>query len=189
MPRKPKAMSDIILFDTETTGLLLPAGSPLENQPRILEFAAIKLNKDLEEIGRLEFMCNPGTGVPPIITKITGITNADIDGKPPFSENLKSLQEFHTGVKYQVAHNVSFDCGMLRNELLRLEADALFPWPAVKICTVEATHYIKNRRMKLEKVYEHFFNKPAEQKHRAMGDVEILTAIFIELVKTGVIEL
>ena len=42
----------MIVFDTETTGLPLPETAPLESQPRIIEFAGIKLDHDIKEIDR-----------------------------------------------------------------------------------------------------------------------------------------
>ena len=40
----------IIMFDTETTGLLLPEGAPLENQPQIIEFAAIAMDNTSKKL-------------------------------------------------------------------------------------------------------------------------------------------
>ena len=50
----------MIVFDLETTGLPKAEGSDLDIQPKIIEFGGIKLDEDLNELGRLEFFCNPG---------------------------------------------------------------------------------------------------------------------------------
>jgi DNA polymerase III epsilon subunit-like protein len=177
----------ICLFDTETTGLLLPEGAPLANQPRIIEFAAIKINPQLEEVGRLEFMCNPGLPLPAIITKITGITDKDLYGKLMFDHYISDLIDFFSDVDIVVAHNVNYDMGMLSNELRRNNSFDKFPWPSTNICTIEATYHIHNRRMKLEQAYEHFCNKPVINKHRAMGDVETLLELTKKLVEEGLL--
>jgi len=184
----------IVLFDTETTGLMKPADSPLDNQPRILEFGAIKLhyNYDTEEfveVGRIEFMCDPGFGVPAIITKITGIKQEDIDGKPEFGVHYPILADWMVGTTMLVAHNLAFDCGMLNTELRHIGRVHHFPYPPTQICTVEASYHIKNRRMKLEQLYKHYKGKDPQQTHRAIGDVEILVECFKELVLEGAIEL
>ena len=56
----------MILFDLETTGLPKAEGSDLDMQPSIIEFGAIKLDDDLEETARMEFLCNPGHPLPPM---------------------------------------------------------------------------------------------------------------------------
>ena len=66
----------MIIFDLETTGLPKAEGSDLNMQPRIIEFGAIRVTDgNLEEYDRLEFFCNPGHPLDPVITKITGITD------------------------------------------------------------------------------------------------------------------
>jgi DNA polymerase III epsilon subunit-like protein len=74
----------MILFDLETTGLPKAEGSDLDIQPHIIEFGAIKLDDELKEISRIEFLCNPGQPLEPIITKITGLTDADLKDERPF---------------------------------------------------------------------------------------------------------
>jgi len=177
----------IIIFDTETTGLLLPEGAPLENQPKIVEFAAIKIDEQGNEVDRLEFLVNPIMPLPAIITKITGIKDEDLVSKPTFDFYVGELIEFFTGVHTVIAHNVSFDMGMLINDLKRATALDQFPMPLRRICTVEATHHIHNKRMNLAKCYKHFTGKDAVDKHRAMGDVETLLCVVKELVHREII--
>ena len=50
----------MIVFDLETTGLPKAEGSDLDIQPRIIEFGAIKVDDDFNEVGRLQFLCSPG---------------------------------------------------------------------------------------------------------------------------------
>ena len=57
----------MIVFDLETTGLPKAEGSDLDMQPRIIEFGAIKVDDNLEEVDRLEFFCNPGHELDPQI--------------------------------------------------------------------------------------------------------------------------
>ena len=177
----------IVIFDTETTGLLLPEGAPLLNQPKIIEFAAIKNNENCEEVARLEFLVNPCMPLPPIITKITGIKHEDLVSKSSFDFYVGELIEFFTGIHTMIAHNVNFDCGMLKHDLLRASANDDFPWPERRICTVEATFHVHNKRMNLAKAYKHYTGKDPVQKHRAIGDVETLTELVGHLVEKGII--
>ena len=118
----------MIVFDLETTGLPKAEGSDLDMQPRIIEFGAIKLDKDLEEVDRLEFFCNPGHELDPQIIKITGITDEMLKDEKPFVANYLSLCEFFLGEKTIVAHNLPFDRKVLKFELERLDKLTKFPW-------------------------------------------------------------
>ena len=104
----------MIVFDLETTGLPKAEGSDLDMQPRIIEFGAIKLDKDLEEVDRLEFFCNPGHELDPQIIKITGITDEMLKDEKPFVANYLSLCEFFLGEKTIVAQNLPFDRKILK---------------------------------------------------------------------------
>ena len=177
----------IIMFDTETTGLLLPEGAPLENQPQIIEFAAIAMDQHFKEIDRLEFMCNPEKPLPPIITKITGITDNDLMTKLPFKHFADDVLKFWQGVDYVIAHNVNYDMGMLNNELKRLGLEESLPKPKQCICTVQETYHIHNRRLKLSQAYKHFTGKEPEIAHRAMGDVETLKELVIQLIQKDIL--
>ena len=177
----------MIIFDTETTGLLLPEGAPLDNQPRIIEFAAIKVNSNLEEVSRLDFLCHPGIPISAEITKITGLKDSDLADKKPFRANIKALQSLFLGVRTIIAHNLTFDIGMLTHELVRCDALTKFPWPPEQICTVEATYHIYNRRMSLGELYQHYHQTEAANKHRAIGDVETLLACMRAMRKDGIL--
>lgn len=180
----------MIIFDTETTGLVKNGLVPLKDQPQIIEFAAIKLDdKTLEEVGRIEFLANPKCKLPAIITKITGIKDSDLIGKPEFVESLPALRDFFLGEKYSFAHNHNFDTQMLSLELRRLKKQYAFPWPMNPICTVNKTMGIKGFRLKLSQLYFHLFQEEFPDAHRAMADVEALTRVVRELIKTGIIKL
>jgi DNA polymerase-3 subunit alpha len=181
----------MIIFDTETTGLIASGLKPLSEQPEIIEFAAIKLDDhSLEEVGRFEFMCRPSIlPLPRKITEITGIETEDLFDKKPFSFYFPELAEFFFAERYSFAHNHAFDTGMLSLELRRLKAHYKFPWTMRPICTVAATYGIKNYRLNLQKLYQHLFGESFPEAHRAMNDVQALTKIVKELIKLGVVKL
>lgn len=176
----------MIVYDTETTGLLKPMDVPLEDQPHIIEFAAIKLNdKTLKEEDRFEFLCNPGFALDAIITKITSITDKMLEKEKPFGFYRPKLSAFFLGQVSMAAHNLGFDKGMLYNELLRLDAVTKFPWPPQHFCTVEISKPIKNYRLKLGLLHELATGKPHKEAHRAMADVEALCTCVRYLRKEG----
>lgn len=165
----------IIVFDTETTGLLNPESAPLESQPRIIEFAAIKLDNDLKELERLEFICNPQCKLSDKITEITGLRDSDVEDKPLFSAFYEQLCNFFLGCDTGIAHNYTFDLGMLRYEMTRMGKQFMFPWPFKTVCTVEKTMHIRGHRLNLTKLHHHCTGEDhINGAHRAMADVEAL---------------
>lgn len=165
----------IIVYDTETSGLPLPDGAPLESQPRIIEFAAIKTDDDFNELDRTTFLINPRMQISDIITKITGLTNRDLDDQQTFSYFYNQLCGFFLGCDTIIAHNLSFDLSLLKFELSRIGQQFAFPYPYKQVCTVEKTMHIKGYRLNLSKMHEHLVGEPhVNGAHRAMADVEAL---------------
>lgn len=180
----------MIIFDTETTGLVQPEAMPLSKQPQIIEFAAIKIDDiTLEEKGRLEFLCNPGKPLTPEIVKITKITDAMLKGKKGFDCHAQQLIEFMFGERTIIAHNVAFDMSMLRLEARRLDLLSKTPWPPNQVCTVEASMPLKGFRLNLTKLHLHCMGKDFPQAHRAMADVEALVNCTRWLIKNSYITL
>jgi DNA polymerase III subunit alpha len=180
----------MIIFDTETTGLIKNGFVELKDQPEIVEFAAIKLDdKTLEEVGRLEFLIRPTKPITDELVKIHGITNEMVADAGMFPDHFPKLVEFFFGERYSVAHNHSYDAGMLSLELRRMKREYKFPWTPVQICTVGSTFHIKNYRLNLTALHNHLFGIGFAEAHRAMGDVEALTKCTIKLIKDGVIKL
>ena len=60
---------------------------------------------------------------------------------------------------------------ILLHELTRINCVSLFPWPSIRHCTIELSFHIKNKRMKLGDLYEHFTGKRIVDAHRAENDV------------------
>lgn len=180
----------MIIFDTETTGLLKASIVDLDKQPKIIELAAIKVDdKTLEEVDRIEFLVQPGHELPKEIIKITGLTDEKLKDAKTFEHHYPKLVDFFLGEKYLVAHNISFDMGMLKNDLARIGRMTQFPYPPVQICTVNQTFKIKGYRLNLSALHQHLFGETFKEAHRAMTDVEALTRCVRELINKQMITL
>jgi len=177
-----------IIFDTETTGLPGPDATPLAKQPQIIEYAGIKVNwATLEELDRLTFFANPGVPLPAKITEITGLTDADLKDEPPFVANYPALVDFHLGTRGLCAHNLAFDCSLLRFELMRLDAQCRFPWSPENVCTVEASKSIKGHRLHLSDIHTMATGAPHKGAHRAMVDTEALLNVVVWMREQGLL--
>lgn len=161
------------VMDTETTGLRKHVGVPVEFQPRVIEFAGIITDGDTI-LKTLTFRCNPGERLEAIITRITGITDEDLSGCHPFAYHHGDLREFLSESDAAIAHNLSFDKGMLSGELERLDMDfESINWPKVEACSVEETMPLYGFRRKLGDLYSSAIG-PVKDAHSAMGDVRML---------------
>jgi len=162
-----------IVFDNETTGLTVHQASDVSRQPRIIEFAAI-LTDGREVLETFEQLINPMMVLEDIITKITGLTNEDLDGQPLFRDVYPKIGEFFAKGDYYIAHNMSFDRALLKYDLQRCgKTLADINFTGRPICTVEETMPAFGRRMKLSELYEMYCG-PYEQKHRALDDIMLL---------------
>ena len=75
-----------MVLDLETTGTWI-------EKDRIVEIALIRLEP---EGTRLTFKerCNPGMPIPPRVSQIIGITDADLKDKPPFKDLAPKVLAF-----------------------------------------------------------------------------------------------
>lgn len=171
----------MIVWDTETTGLLEASLSSPDRQPRIVEFAAVKLlmsdEGDWVIDGKLHFICNPGIPLDPKAAKYFDLTNEFLATQPKFITQLRYIQDFFLGERQMAAHNLTFDRGVLAEELKRVDRLLHFPWPIEHLCTTELTQDLHLKDRKLMTLYEHYMKTPLKQTHRAMDDVMALCQI------------
>ena len=160
----------ITILDFETTGLLKAEGNPLHLQPHIIEVYACQVD-DGKIIKEVETFVKPPMPIPPIITKITGITDFDVKDAPVFSEIYRDLVDVFFGSHTTVSHNVSFDEGVLINELRRMGKQYSFPYSPIKFCTVEQSMHLRGHRLKNGELYKIATGKEIEGSHRAKNDV------------------
>ena len=182
---------NIIFWDTETTGLLQAETAPIGNQPYITELYAIKTDESCEAIGTYHAMFKPpitfeehnakGKG----ITDITGISNAMLKDKNPFSSHWREIADFFLGTTTMVAHNLSYDRGCLHYELKRINRLQNFPWPPVHECTIEQSMSFKGYRLNLQALHEHLFGEGFTGAHRAQSDVEAMLKCYKKMNKKG----
>lgn len=91
---------DIVVLDTETTGLSFKKCS-------LIEISAAKLS-GREIVERFQIFVDPGCPIPEEITALTSITDEDVKGAPSAKEAVAALAEFVGGLPV-LAHNATFD--------------------------------------------------------------------------------
>jgi DNA polymerase III subunit epsilon len=109
-----------VVVDLETTG----GGSETE---AITEIGAVKVRGG-EVLGEFATLVDPGRGIPPLITVLTGITDLMVASAPPIGQALPAFLDFARDTVL-VAHNAPFDVGFLKAACARLER----PWPPLRV--------------------------------------------------------
>lgn len=179
----------IIVFDTETTGLLAPIAAGHTMQPHMIELCAIKLDRNLEPIDGLQFYCRPPIEIPEQAIKVHGITNEMIAQYQPFAFYYSVVCNFFLGSTHLVGHNLMFDKMILYWELVRMDKQLCFPWSPGAVCTAEVSQQMKGYRMHLGDLFVETTGKSIHDAHTATGDVEMTVEIFRALVKQERIQL
>jgi DNA polymerase III epsilon subunit-like protein len=170
----------LIIYDTETTGLVKHPNAPLAKQPRMIEFGAIALSlKNGKAMKKFKQLVNPGEPLTDEITKITGITNDDLKDAPSFEKAWTSIFAFIKPATMMLAHNEPFDRAIVDYELKR--ANKTFVWPTT-FCTISLYRDQFGYDPKLTQLYKFITGKELDQKHRALSDVEALVEI-VQLAK------
>jgi DNA polymerase-3 subunit alpha len=174
-----------LLLDTETSDLVQNTGRKLDKQPHIIEFYGNIIDDSGIIEDELHFLCNPGVKLNADVTRITGLTDKDLQDKPPFSAFVGALTSFFNQADIIVAHNLSYDLTVIGFEFKRLSMPLQLP--PIKLCTVEETEYLSGYRLSLTALHERLFKRPFMGAHRAKNDVKALTVCYVELLRLGIV--
>jgi len=170
-----------VVLDLETTG-----GSAATDE--VTEVGAVKVRGGVR-LGELATLVDPGTGIPPVVVSLTGITQAMVTGAPRIQTVLPSVLEFLAGAVL-VAHNAPFDTGFLRAACERHQL--AWPRPPV-LCTARLARAVlpgdEVPSVRLSALAE-LFGTSARPTHRALDDaratVEVLHGLLERVGNLGV---
>lgn len=176
-------MGRTLIFDTETSGLIDNSLVPEHLRPSIIEFYGCVIDDAGAIVEELDFLCDPGFKISEEIERITGITHQMLVGQLKFRSFAPDVAKIVQSCDVVVAHNLKFDMMMVETEMSR--AGLSVAWPSERICTVEATEWLRGFRLSLSLLHETLFDKPFAGAHRAKVDVQALVRCFIELRNRG----
>lgn len=156
-----------VVVDVETTG-----GSGEAH--RVTELAAVKVRHG-SITDRYQTLLNPQRPIPPGITRLTGISDAMVEGAPLFADIADAFAEF-MGDAIFVAHNVNFDYGFISREYGRLGRRFRHP----KLCTCSSMRklYPGQDSYSLAALCQRF-DIELKQHHRAMCDAEAAAELLL----------
>jgi DNA polymerase III alpha subunit (gram-positive type) len=174
-------MAKYILFDTETTGA--------EEKDRIIQIGGMIVhNKDKIEI--YDELCLVDVPIKIEAMEVHNITPDVIENKPPYAELdfVKKLHQYNQPENYLIAHNISFDLGMIEKEGFENHYTLIDTLRCARHLLPKMPHH---RLQYLRYALELYKTESAEadklgitiKAHDAIGDVLIMKLLLSELVK------
>ena len=154
-----------VALDLETTGLS-------NDSDEIIEVGAVKFQGD-REIETYQSLVNPYRALDSFVRRYTGISQADVDGAPPFSEVAPRLAAF-IGSAPIVGHNIPFDLDFLKSSGLRLSNPRADTWDMAYVLLPRSRDY---SLAKLAATLGIDHPRP----HRAMEDAAVTRSVFLKL--------
>lgn len=162
--------AEYVVFDLETTGLSA-------KYDRIIEFGAVKLNKQGQVIDYVDFFIDPERKLSRFSIENSHISQDDVDHGKKILPALKEILEFFQDC-ILISHNAAFDYGFL-NEALK--NNNLPPIKNPVIDTLPLSRYLfPNKRSHSEEAIARYYDVAfdATSAHRANYDASILATIF-----------
>lgn len=156
------ALGDFVAVDVETTGLRHATN-------RIIEVGLVRYH-DGQATERYASFCNPERRLPSYISKLTGLTNEDLQVAPRFDEIAEAVVDF-IGESLLLGHNVGFDIGFLNAELSRAGRQTLIN-ETIDVMALGMRLLPATKRPSLDRVAAAVGLRP-RKLHRAVNDAEI----------------
>lgn len=182
-------MKQILVFDTETTGIpVWRERSDSVDQPHLVQLAALRADVDTREIVEsMDVIIAPHDWViPQVTTDIHGITN-DHALEVGISETGAITQFVNMWRKCggRIAHNTSFDNRIIRIAMKRWTVKSVSDeWNDGQYeCTGQMARTVMGLKKmpKLVEAYQHFFHRDHKNKHTAMGDAIACMEIYFAI--------
>ena len=150
------------IVDVETTG-----GSPFFS--RVIEIGLLRVEHG-EVVKEYKTLLNPEQEIPEFITKMTGISDADVADAPVFEDIADDLLDTFENSIF-VAHNAGFDYGFIKEEFRRIG----YEFNLDKLCTVRLSRALfpEFKRHNLTELIERY-QFECENRHRAFDDAKVL---------------
>lgn len=151
----------LVIFDLETTGINT-------SKDRIVELCMIRIQSDGQR-SDLNLRFNPGIPIPPEVSAIHGIFDADVANEPKFSEKAAEILQFLNNCDFAGFNSNKFDFPMLVEEFYRAGVD--FDISKRKFIDAQKIFHLMEPR-NLSAAYKFYCSKELSNAHSAKADTE-----------------
>lgn len=164
-----------IVFDTETTGLDA-------RDDRVIELGCIELVNRFPT-GRTfhHYINSQGREIHAEAQAVHGISMADLQGKPSFTEIVEDFLSFIDGA-HLVAHNASFDINFINAEFARLGHPPVDPGLVIDTLAIARRKHPMGPNSLDALCRRYGIDNGRRTKHGALLDSELLAEVYIELI-------
>ena len=192
--KKKLSTSNILVIDTETTGLPITIGfdkyySPKElkyyDNSRLIELAYIIYSENGHIIKEVCHLIKPNN-FEINNSQFHGITNEMVSQNGiDINKAIDELNKDLDTVNKIVAHNINFDIHILLSECYRMNKDKIANKIEItkKDCTMKMGKFFMKqyRSPKLVDLYKFIFKKNVIQEHRALSDVVLCAECYFQM--------
>ena len=151
----------LVIFDLETTGINT-------SKDRIVELFMIKVQPDGARSDYYQRF-NPEMPIPPEITAIHGISDADVANEPVFKDKAHELNQFLLNCDFAGFNSNKFDFPMLVEEFYRAGID--FEVSKRKFIDAQKIFHLMEPR-NLSAAFKFYCSKELDNAHSAKADTE-----------------
>ncbi|MGI6136326.1 MAG: hypothetical protein GX959_05530 [Clostridiales bacterium] len=159
-----------VVFDLETTGLD-------QTKDEIVEIGAVKIKKGLI-IESFETLIKPKIPMPEEASKVNNIVDSMLENAPAFSDVISDFYKFCYGC-ILVAHNASFDLGMLTFHAKKYSYNFNHPFEDTMLLARRKLNITKG--VSLESLCKRF-DISNNDAHRALSDALATAKLFQKLI-------
>ncbi|MGG5485423.1 exonuclease domain-containing protein [Gaetbulibacter sp. PBL-D1] len=149
----------ICFFDLETTGINI-------SSDRIVEISILKVYPDGKEETYTKRV-NPTIPIPPEVTKVHGVSDADVANAPTFKEISKEVHNLIKDADLGGFNSNRFDIPLLAEEMLRADVD--FDMKG-RVAVDVQTIFHKMEQRTLSAAYKFYCDKNLDDAHSAEAD-------------------
>lgn len=161
--------NDLCFFDVESTGLNIL-------RDRIIQLAIIKVKADGSPDEEFNMLINPGmVFISQEAYEVHGISAKDVANKPTFDKVAQEIHDFIGDSDLAGYNSNRFDVPILMEEFARAGVD--FEIESRKLIDVQRIFYKMEPRT-LSAAVKFYCNKPMENAHDAMADVQATIDVF-----------
>jgi len=161
----------LVVFDLEATGT-----DPQE--ARIIQIAARRIASDggaLSIKRTYTQLVDPGVPIPEAVTELTGITDADVGGKPSIAELIEEIELLFGGADVAGFNAFRFDLPLLKAELDRVGHPMPGPDDREVLDVLRLEQVLRPRS--LEALYRRYTGHELSGAHDAAVDVDGTLAV------------
>ncbi|SPF78514.1 3'-5' exonuclease [Pseudoprimorskyibacter insulae] len=162
-----------VVFDTETTGLL-------PHKDEIVQIGAVRvINGRIVTGESIDQLVDPGMPIPPSSTKVHGVTDAMVKGKPRIAEAGMSFHIFSRNAVI-VAHNAPFDMAFLRRHAR--DMGVVWDHPILDTVLLSAVLFGASETHTLDSLCDRLdITIPPQLRHTALGDAQATAEVLVRM--------